>query len=492
MDFVHLLNINKSLPTPVYLQITNAVINNIQTNRFRKGLKMPGSRLLATSLKIHRKTLQRAFNELYAQGWLEIIPRKGTFVANNLPGLRPIKAGSTELTGSYPEKINFPMLRSNWSAFPPSDLQQTRSLVIQDGFPDIRMAPMKHFMRELRSIERSGEYKKYYQYGNPQGSNYLRESLAIFLRDTRGLPISSANILITNGAQMGIYIAAHSLLQKGDHVIVGDPGYVTATLTFQSTGAIIHRVPVDDHGINTDAIESLCKKKKIKLIYVIPHHHHPTTVTLSLERRIHLLNLSARYKFAIVEDDYDYDFHYDSSPILPIASLDQHGNVIYVGTLSKTLIPAIRIGFVVAPQNFIREATAFRRAIDFQGNTLLEIAVAELYKTGVIASHIKKMVKIYRQRRDLFCELLTSGLGEQVSFRKPEGGMSVWTKFHGVDLKAVALQAAKRDLIMSDGSIYNFRTNHNASRIGFAALNEKEMTRTVSILKEAVQKMKRG
>jgi GntR family transcriptional regulator / MocR family aminotransferase len=167
-------------------------------------------------------------------------------------------------------------------------------------------------------------------------------------------------------------------------VIIGEPGYVTAALTFQRAGAILNRVPVDDYGINVEAIEKLCKRKKIRFVYLIPHHHHPTTVTLSLERRIRLLNLASQYKFAIIEDDYD--FHYNSSPILPMTSLDQRGNVIYVGTLSKTLVPAVRIGFLVAPKDFIAEATAVSRSIDFQGDSLLEIAIAELYRSGFIAS----------------------------------------------------------------------------------------------------------
>jgi GntR family transcriptional regulator/MocR family aminotransferase len=488
MSIFNFFSIDRSLSTPAYLQITNAMIYQIQTGRLRKGFKMPGTRHLSDTLGIHRKTLQRALNELLAQGWLEIIPRKGTYVSKNLPKLKPIKSMLKKPAISYPEKMNFSMLKSSWPMFPVSNFQQTKNIIIHDGFPDTRLAPMKDFMRELRSIETRGEYKKFYQYGDPQGSYYLRSILATFLNDTRNLPISAENILITNGAQMGTFLAANLILQKGDQVIVGEPGYVTATSTFQRTGAVINRVPVDDSGINVDIIEALCKRKKIKLVYVIPHHHHPTTVTLTLDRRIQLLNLSAKYRFAIIEDDYDYDFHYNSSPILPMASLDQHGNIIYIGTLSKTLIPSIRIGFVVAPVRFIQAGTVFRRSIDFHGNTILEIALAELYKSKVISNHIKKVVKIYRQRRDLFCELLTASLDGKVSFNIPDGGMNVWTKFHHNNLSKVAAQAAKMGLIMSDGTIYNAMANYNSTRLGFASLNETEMKKTVDILRQAVSK----
>jgi GntR family transcriptional regulator / MocR family aminotransferase len=228
---------------------------------------------------------------------------------------------------------------------------------------------------------------------------------------------------------MSIYLASRLLIKQGDTVIVGEPGYFGATLTFQQVGAIIHRVRVDDKGIDVDQVEAVCKKKNVRLVYVIPHHHHPTTVTLPPERRIRLLELAVKYKFAIVEDDYDYDFHYASNPVMPMASLDHYGNVIYIGTLSKTLAPAIRIGFMVAPQNFIKAAAEFRRSVDRQGDSLMEVALASLYKNGTMARHIKKAVKLYRERRDHFCALLDQKLGDKVSFKIPDGGMSVWTKF---------------------------------------------------------------
>jgi GntR family transcriptional regulator / MocR family aminotransferase len=145
----------------------------------------------------------------------------------------------------------------------------------------------------------------------------LREIFAQFLGETRGLNIAPDNILITRGAQMGIYIAAQLLIKAGDVVVVGNPSYITATSIFEQAGAQILRVPVDEFGIQVEAIEAICQaKKKIRAVYVIPHHHHPTIVTLTLERRLKLLNLAEKYYFAIIEDDYDYDFHYSSSPMI--------------------------------------------------------------------------------------------------------------------------------------------------------------------------------
>lgn len=478
--------IDKTSEIPVYLQVANALIHHIRHGRLRRGLKLPGSREMAGLLKIHRKTMLAALDELMAQGWIEMIPRKGTFVVNDLPEIKPKKL-QEQGPAPYPEKTLFQIDEKRVPPFPPRSATAANALVINDGFPDTRLAPTELFIREMRSLSKQRNSKTLFGYGSPKGPDVLRETLASFLGDTRGLPIGAQHVMITRGAQMGIYLAGSLILQPGDHVIVGDPGYFGATLTFRQLGANINFVPVDDFGIDVDAIAKLAAKKKIKLLYVIPHHHHPTTVTLTPERRVRLLELAARYRFAIIEDDYDYDFHYTSNPVLPMASLDHHGNIIYIGTLSKTLAPTFRLGFVVAPENFINAIANIRKTIDWQGDSLMEAAIAELYRNGTIGRHIKKVVKLYRERRDHFCTLLQQELGDHVSFKIPDGGMSVWTKFNGANLKRIATKAAEKGLIMPDPSFYNTNTNFNAIRMGFASLNIKEQDRAMEILTNSLE-----
>ena len=476
-----LITLDKSSDSPIYLQIANAMILNIRQGRLRRGLKLPGSREMASVLGIHRKTVVAALEELLAQGWIEMIPRKGTFVVKNLPEIKPKKIKADEHIEKYPMKTGYMFHHKELLSFPHSRIPSS-GLVINDGFPDVRLAPTDLFFREIRRLGKQNAFRKYFHYGNPKGPEYLVETLASFLSDTRGLPITPHNVLVTKGAQMAIYLAAKLLIRPGDRVVVGEPSYFAATVNFQQAGAAISRVPVDDHGIDVNAIESLCKRKKIALVYVIPHHHHPTTVTLVPERRLKLLELAARYKFAIIEDDYDYDFHYTSNPVLPMASLDQRGNVVYIGTLSKTLAPAVRTGFLIAPENFIHAAAYHRRWIDRQGDALIEIALAELYRNGTMTSHIRKVVKIYHERRDHFCSLLKERLKNRISFKVPDGGMSVWATFLGSDIAKVSARASKKGLIMSDGKLYNLTKNHNATRLGFASLNLKEQEKAVDIL----------
>jgi GntR family transcriptional regulator/MocR family aminotransferase len=481
-----LISIDKSGDTAIYLQLNNSIINNIKRGRLRRGAKLPGSRELALSLAIHRKTILAAYDELLAQGWVEMIPRKGTFVAQFLPEIKPQKITKEEIAGYYPQKTNFLIDEASLASFPLENYLPVADLIINDGFPDIRLTPVELYLRELRSVCRQTAFQRYYSYGSTKGADYLRETLSVFLSETRGLAISSDNVMITKGAQMGIYLAGKLLIKPGDDIIVGEPGYFAATLTFEQFGATINRVPVDDFGIDVDAVELLCKTKKIKLIYVIPHHHHPTTVTLIPERRLRLLALAAQYKFAIIEDDYDYDYHYASNPIMPMASLDQHGNVIYIGTLSKVLAPSIRVGFIIAPANFINAAAKLRRCIDGQGDSLMEAAIAQLYRNGTIVRHIKKAVKAYRERRDNFCKLLKEQIGDKVSFKTPGGGMSVWATFNDTDIKLISARAAKKGLQVSDGRIYNTYANYNSCRLGFASLNLEEQGRAITILAESL------
>jgi len=482
-----LITIDAKADTPIYLQITNAFIHNIRAGRLRKGLRLPGSREVAELLHINRMTIVAAYDELQAQGWIEMLPRKGTFIKKDLPILSPKKIGAVQHPFVIPEKPLFSFDEHKIIPVSTSEFPEPGKLIFNDGFPDSRLAPVEELIRSMRSFSRLSIHKKYLMYGGAQGTGLLRETLAEFLSDTRGLPITPRNILVTRGAQMGIYIAASILLEPGDPIIVGQPGYSGANLTFQQLGVRIHPVPVDEDGINIDAVEKLCRTKKIRMVYVIPHHHNPTTVMLTPERRIRLLELSVKYKFAIIEDDYDYDFHYASKPMMPMASLDRHGTVIYIGTLTKTLAPAIRIGFMVAPESFIRHATSLRKALDTQGDSLIENAIAELYKDGTIARHIKKSVRLYKERRDHLCRLLQQELGQHVSFRTPEGGMSVWTKFQDRDLVKLSRAAYDKGLIIKDGREYDTPTRkYNSVRLGFASLNFKEQERAVDILKRLV------
>jgi GntR family transcriptional regulator/MocR family aminotransferase len=484
-----LIVIDKSSRVPIYLQLSQSVIQGIRQGKLRKGLRLPGARQVADLLKINRLTVVAAFRELESQGWLEIRPQRGAFVKVDLPMVLPttLRDEASAAVFHLPEKPGFTYEEKKILPYYSQEFAPAGILVLDDGFPDARLAPVEDLVRSIRSFSRLSFNKKYLTYGGSQGTFFLRETLAAVLNDTRGLSITPEDILITKGTQMGLYIIAALLIRPKQVVIVGTPGYARANRAFELAGAKIMYIPMDDGGLDTDRVEKICRRQPVRMVYVIPHFHHPTTATLTSRRRLHLLELAARYKFAIVEDDYDYDFHYAGRPMMPMASLDRNGNVIYIGALSKSLAPAIRVGFMVAPQRFVRSATSLRKAIDTQGDSLVENAIAELYKDGTIGRHIKKSVKRYKERRDHFCDLLQRELKDRVSFKVPEGGMSVWTNFLDSDLPTVARKAYSKGLIMSDGTDYDTgNIRYNSKGLGFASLDFAEQERAVAILKKSL------
>jgi len=473
---------------PLYQQIANHLILHIRRGTLPKGYRLPGSRQLAKQLGVQRGTVNAAYDELVIQGWVKAMPRSGFFVRNNLPDVSPQhwRQEDTEAL-PYPETTAYGLQQMDHLQLPL--IKGLPGLAFNDGFPDLRLAPVQALGSHLRSIMLKPVYRRLLSYGNVEGNDALRVELSQYLNETRGLNTTPAHIFITRGSQMGIFLLAQTILRPGDNVIVGQTNYHVANASFVHAGANLFRVPVDKQGIDVDAIAQLCAQQPVRAVYVTSHHHYPTTVTLGADRRINLLALARKYGFAIIEDDYHYDFHYDSNPILPLASADTDGHVAYIGSFSKCIAPAFRVGYIVAPPNLLQVMGRLRRIIDRQGDSLLEQAVADLLKEGEIQRHLKKVRKIYQDRRDAFCRQLHDVLGDAVVFDPPAGGLAVWAGFDpAISLPRVAARASKSGLYVSDGTVYNPPgINLNSARLGFAALAPEEMKQAIQILKESLQ-----
>jgi GntR family transcriptional regulator/MocR family aminotransferase len=204
-----------------------------------------------------------------------------------------------------------------------------------------------------------------------------------------------------------------------------------------------------------------------------------------------LLSLAEQYGFVIIEDDYDYDFHYLSSPILPLVSADTKGMVVYIGTLTKTIAPAIRTGYIVAPINLIFEMGRLRQLVDAQGDPIMDLVLAELFEDGSIKRHMKKALQEYHRRRDFVCAALTQQLPDVIDFKVPDGGLAIWAKFNpSVSLPQLAAKLMERDLVLSNGLIHNTTAvSLNATRIGFGWMTEKEAEKAIDVLTDTVRSM---
>jgi GntR family transcriptional regulator/MocR family aminotransferase len=483
-SYATLISVDKTARIPVFIQIATAISDHIRRGVIVPGARMPGTRALADLLQVHRKTVIAAYEELTAQGWLEVRASSGTFVSATLPVVKPVRLDAgLGAQKNGPGKAGFAFHTDPVLAFPV--LKGTTALAFNDGFPDVRLAPWDAFNRAYRTVVRQGFRKKLLFYSDIMGEYSLRAAMTDYLRESRGLPIGIDNVLITRGSTMGMYLAANSILKPDDIIIVGALSYGSANLIFQHTGATLCKVPVDDRGLQVDAIEDICRRQPVRMVYVTPHHHYPTTVTMPAERRVRLLQLAQQYGFCILEDDYDFDFHYDHNPILPLAGADSGGHVVYVGSLCKAISPALRVGYVVAPVEVIEGLTQLRRIIDRQGDNLLEAALALMFREGAMMRHLKKAQKTYHRRRDLFCDLLKTELGDVVEFARPTGGMAVWARFDpALSLPALAEKAVANGLWIPNGSTY--APGMNTTRLGFASVNEDEIRRGMEILKKTV------
>lgn len=485
IPFKSLITLNKQASTPLYLQIARQLINAIQRGVLITDTRLPGSRSLSEDLGVHRKTIIAAYDELYTQGWTHTIPNKGTFISKRLGSDKPdpIKYDRNYLV-SYPKTTGFhfkqQILLDHPVALSPAHLS------FSDGLPDARIAPLDRLAKIYGGVLRRKTSVRHLGYSHVEGNEYYRESLAFYLNNSRGLPITKENILTTRGIQMGIYLASSVLINPGDGIVVGNLSYYIANMIFQQMGATMHAVPVDNHGVSVDAIRALCEKRRIRMVYITPHHHYPTTVTMSTERRMELLSLANKYGFIILEDDYDYDFHYNSSPVLPLASADSHGMVVYIGSFCKTLAPGLRTGYIVAPQNLIQEIGRFRRIVDRQSDMLMEQALGELLTEGEVHRHLKKAIKVYEQRCTHFSDLLQDNLSDYTSFKSPPGGLALWSLWNKeLNLMRISKNCLKHGLHLPQTLLYQNELT-TAMRLGFGSLNTEELTEAVQILKRSV------
>lgn len=487
LPYTSMITLNKNANMPLFIQITNELIKQIVRGRISPGLKLPGSRLMAEQLGVHRNTVITSYEELESQGWITAIPAKGNFINEKLP-IVSTKLQETTVDNNSLKSSNFHFNNDNIPL--EMGLLRTKNydLHFDDGCPDVRIAPINVLAKHYKSILNSTSKYKFDYSSDLSGNRHLKKVLLKYLSETRGINVEADNLLITRGSLMGFYLLFKNLLQPNDNVVVGKLNYQPVNQIIKDFNGNLVPVSVDKDGLDVDEIEQICKKKTIRAVYVIPHHHHPTTVSLSCVRRMKLLILAKTYNFAIIEDDYDYDFHYKNSPILPLMSSDENGSVVYLGSFSKSLAPAFRLGYLIAPKNIIQKLTYSRRYIDRQGDMLMEQALAMMIEEGELRRHIRKALVIYKNRRDHFCGLLKSELGNAVNFKIPEGGLTVWTQFDtSIDLNELVINAAKKGLFMVNPKEYNPKgENIHSSRLGFASMNENELSKSIEIVKQII------
>ena len=486
-DFI---SIEKSNSTAVYIQIAQQIINAIQRGYLVEGTSLPGTRIISTLLHINRNTVVAVYDELASQGWVEIIANKGTFVLVPEQKTANIKASFTPIgdVNNYSKTTGFPFQ----SAFHLSSTQEISEAkyVLNDGLPDLKLHPIHEFSKWYgASMKRKTLISKWNQTSKTKYSVFENQ-LCNYLNATRGFHIQPNNLISTRSTEMSLYIISQLIIRPKDIVLVGNLSNYASNMIFQQAGANIKTIPVDEHGLDVDFIKNNFEKGEIRCVYICANRDYPTTVSLSPERRLKLLQLASLYKFAIIEDDFDFDFQFDGSAMLPMASSDANGMVIYLGKLGQSLFPSFQIGFVVAPENLILEAKNYLQMLDSQGDLIQEQMLSELIYEGEIHRLLKKNILVYKKRRDYLCQMLTQYFNEKIKWAKPSGGLAIWLQFQtNISLVQLAEEAEKNDLFLPKTILYQDKKTC-AIRFGFGHLNEDEIEIVIKKLKQAYDRIK--
>lgn len=467
--------------TPLYLQIVHAIIHEIERGRLPAGAFLPSTRELAASLGVNRKTVVLAYEDLIAQAWLKTQTTQGTVVAAELPDVRRRVPAPIEASAPAVPEYRFRAAPERSLALPAG-----ARFRFDEGSPDGRLFPAEILSRAYRSAVRRASRENRLQYRDPRGSPRLREAVATMLRSERGLAVCADQICITRGSQNGIYLAARTLLFPGDTVLVEALTYEPAVSAFTDLGARVVPVGLDEHGADVEEVERACRRHRVRAIFLTPHHQFPTTVALRPKRRLRMLELARQFGFAVIEDDYDHEFHFDSQPLLPMASYAP-SRVIYVGSLSKLLLPALRIGYIAAPEPFIAAVAHAVSLSEGMGNTVTEDAAAELIDEGELRRHARRTTQIYADRRRAFDRALQACFGDTLSYCIPDGGLAFWLRpTDQQHLERMEQGAPAHGLSLAPSA--SFAADEDAPRglrLGFASLTEAEAARALAALATA-------
>lgn len=489
-SFVPSFILDPNSARPMYRQLYDWFQQAILDGQLRPGQRVPSSRSLAAELQISRIPVFNAYEQLCAEGYLETFVGAGTRVARSIPDaeLRPPHGKQPQpsrrsLVRAGPRRISHRAEALTNAATRPclNTLGAFRvSLPALDHFPIGTWS--KLVARHSRAL-----HWEMMAYGDAMGDAGFREAIAQYLATVRGVRCRASQILVTTGSQQALQICAHVLLDQEDSVAVEDPGYPGARQAFLASGAQLIPVPVDDEGMQVG--ELVRHQDGVRAVYITPSHQYPLGVTMSATRRMQLLNWAVRKGAWIIEDDYDSEYRFGSRPIVSLQGLDKHAKVIYIGTFSKVLFPAIRLGYVVVPQDLVPPFSAYREAADIFPATLYQAVLTDFIREGHFAGHIRRMKMLYTERRNCLVQALNAEMGGTLQVVGSEAGMHLVALLpRGVNDAAIARKAAERGIsAMPLSSCYLRRAKRKGLILGFGATNAQQIKQAVRVLKTIVE-----
>jgi GntR family transcriptional regulator/MocR family aminotransferase len=473
---------------PLYRWFYEELRTAILAAGLKPGARLPATRDLARQYGLSRATVVTAFEQLKSEGYVEGKVGAGTYVTQVLPDELLQVGGISHEGASQPRRVAWSDYARRLKAFPEAGPRPTRAFranqAALDAFPTLLWAQVA--ARRLRKVS-----AQLLAGGEALGYRPLRAAVADYLNAARGVKCSADQVLIISGVQEGLERAAHLLLNPGDPVWVEEPGYPGAAIVFRAAGARVCPVPVDSEGLDLEAGQR--RWKRAKLIYVTPAHQFPLGVTMSLRRRLAMLEWARRSHTLIFEDDYDSEYRYSGRPIPALRGLDRAGAVIFAGSFNEVLFPALRLAYLVVPSGMV-DRFAAAQSVSMRHAPLIDQAVlCDFITEGHFARHIRRMRELYAERLEVFLDCARQKLSGLLEIPTVEAGLqTVGWLARGISAAQAAKEAAKEDVEVVPLERYasgSFRKQ--GLLLGFAAVDARELRRGVDQLGRALERCRR-
>ena len=476
---VALISVDRRARKPLHQQIYNSFRHRIIQRELRAGELVPSSRSLARELGVSRLPVLNAYAQLLAEGYFESRVGAGTFIATSLPAQHRSLGAAAARIDNTSRRIS-----SRAAAMPPYQRPVWAGSLgpFQIGQPDLHSFPMDIWSKLIARYSRSVQVKGL-QYGDPMGVPELRETIAVYLRTARGVHCEADRIMIVSGSQQALDLTNRVIVDPGAAVWVEEPGYWLVHHVLRAAGCRSLPVSVNAEGLNVAA--GIRLNRKARAAFVAPSHQYPLGVTMSATRRLQLLEWAQRSAAWIVEDDYDSEYRYNSKPIASLQGMDQHDRVIYIGTFSKVMFPALRLGYIVIPPDLVERFAAMRQSMDLCPSHIPQAVMLEFIREGHFARHIRRMRPIYAERREILVTELARAFGEGAEIIGDEAGLHLALLLPKLrNDQQFAARAAKESLWLSPLSAsYVGKSPRHGLVLGFGNTRANQIPAAVRQLK---------
>ena len=476
------IHLDKNSQTPLYQQVTAQIRIAILQGRLKPNQKLPSSRNLAYSLTISRSTVTLSYEQLESEGYLITRRGSGTYICSQIPDdwlkSEPVDPVTNEKGQKYPlSEFGRNLLSIGQLELSEPDYD----ISFRYGNPASEYFPLKQWRKFLtRYSDNCPELLNYAS--DAAGYFPLRQEIANYLARSRAVRCRAEQVIIINGSQQALNLIARLMLDTGDWVAMENPGYLGARHCFMGQLANIQPITITEEGVDVEALSGY--QQNFKLVYVTPSHQFPTGVTLSLSRRIALLQWAEKTNTLIIEDDYDSEYRYGEQPIPSLQGMDRSHSVIYIGTFSKIVFPSLRIGYLVMPDNWIPIISKAKWLCDRFCPILEQYALTDWIAQGYFERHIRRMRQLYNLRRQALIRAFEKYFGDRVTIFGANAGIHVMVKIKtSLPDEVVIQKAAEAGIGLISARGYYLQPRYQGEFIfGYAQLTEAQIDRGISIL----------